>query len=681
MPDRGLSASRPLRLATPAQVAAIAVAWAAALAAFGWFAPGFAVDSAVWVAGGLMLALITMTAVPLRLMAVVALVVAQFAGGLVTAPRMLPHLILTGVAGMQAWLAVRLLERFGARRPRFDRLADVGWLFVAGCAIAGGVGGIAAAVVERFALGDPFLHGWRDWWLPQATGMLVVTPLIVRMAHEPEWHAVRIRRTAEAILLGASLLAASTYIFQAVSPKVPLSVGLLPFLVWAALRFGVAGISAASLLTWMVASYAAFLHAGPFIALGATLPERLAWTHLYVAVTGGLVLAVSAAIAERQAVSARLELSVEELRRAYLRVQAIIASAPDMIGAVDNAFRISAFNPAWSAAFEHLCGRPPSIGLDMRALLGELGTPWALAALDGWTHALAGERLSARRGPEVLGQPREMLVEFSPIRDDDGRMLGAVQILRDVTDERRRQEAEAQARRLESVGQLAGGIAHDFNNIITGILAYASLLEQSLDAGDERVADVREIERAAGRAAELTGQLLAYARRQLVEPRVLDPNAQVEEAERLLRRLVGEALTFRVDLAPGIWPVRIDPASLEQVLVNLAINARDAMPGGGTLRMTTANVSLVADDLPQPASGPGDYVRIDVSDTGHGIASDHIGHVFEPFFTTKDVGKGTGLGLASVFGILQQFGGAIAVESVVGDGTTFHVYLPRVRAA
>jgi two-component system cell cycle sensor histidine kinase/response regulator CckA len=271
-----------------------------------------------------------------------------------------------------------------------------------------------------------------------------------------------------------------------------------------------------------------------------------------------------------------------------------------------------------------------------------------------------------------------MMVEFSPIRDTDGRVIGAVQILRDVTDERRRQEAEAQARRFESVGQLAGGIAHDFNNIITGILAYASLLEHSLEAGDERRVDVKEIERSATRAAELTSQLLAYARRQVVEPRVVAVNAQVRETSRLLQRLIGEGIELSVDLAPDLWNVRIDPAQFEQVLVNLAINARDAMPEGGHLRLVTANATLTAMQLPQPASGPGEYVRIDVSDTGTGIPGDLLDRIFEPFFTTKAIGKGTGLGLASVFGTVQQAGGAIAVESDGEHGATFSVFLPRV---
>jgi two-component system cell cycle sensor histidine kinase/response regulator CckA len=272
-------------------------------------------------------------------------------------------------------------------------------------------------------------------------------------------------------------------------------------------------------------------------------------------------------------------------------------------------------------------------------------------------------------------------VEFSPIRDHAGRIIGAVQLMRDVTNERRRQQAEAQARRDESVGQLAGGIAHDFNNIITGILAYAALLEQSLEPGDERRLDVVEIERAASRAAELTSQLLAYARRQEVAPRDVDPNDVLQGAQLLLRRLIGAELELVVDLAPGAWRVRVDPAQLERVLVNLAINARDAMPEGGRLHIASANVTMQAADLPQMASGAGDYVRIDVSDAGHGIPPELFENIFEPFFTTKAIGKGTGLGLASVFGVLQQSGGAISVESAVGSGTTFSVFLPRFAEA
>jgi CheY-like chemotaxis protein len=224
---------------------------------------------------------------------------------------------------------------------------------------------------------------------------------------------------------------------------------------------------------------------------------------------------------------------------------------------------------------------------------------------------------------------------------------------------------------------LAGGIAHDFNNIITAILAYASLLDHSLEPNDERRADVQEIGRAAARAAELTAQLLAYARKQVVEPRTIDVNVLVRETERLLRRLIGEQLHLVVTVAENVWPVRIDPAQFEQMLVNLAINARDAMPDGGTLTVSTENVTLRAEDLPQAASGAGDYVRLCVRDTGHGIAPNVRARIFEPFFTTKDIGKGTGLGLASVFGTIQQAGGAIDVQSEPGEGATFIIFLPR----
>jgi len=678
MPDRDLSERRTLRLATPVLVGEMAALYAVVTAMLALLALDLSGTGALWPSIGLFVALLVRTAEPLRANATLALGLAHFIGGLVVAPRLAPHVLYSAVVAIAAWCTVTLIGRLGARMPRFDSLADVGRLFLVGCVLVGGGAGVVAGVVGRIAYAVPFLDGWRDWWIPSATSMLVVAPLVVRVALEPNGRAVRWRRTGEAIVLATSLFVTAHYIFFAAHPHLPLSVGLLPFLVWAALRFGVAGISGASLLVWIVATVATQLGTGPFINLATSPAGRLAWAHLYVAVTGGLVLAVSAAIAERQAVGVRLERSVEELHDAYTRVQAIIASAPDMIGAVDNALRITGFNPAWGAEFARLAEVSPVIGLDMRQHLQTRGTPWALAALGGWERALGGEQFTARRGPDVFGMPREMIVDFSPIRDDSGRVIGVVQIVRDVTEEGRRREAEAQSRRLETVGQLAGGIAHDFNNIITGIVSYASLLGQSLDAADERQVDVREIERAAARAADLTAQLLAYARRQLVDPRVLDPNAQVEDAERLLRRLAGAGLTFSLDLAPGVWPVRIDPTSLEQVFVNLALNARDAMPDGGVLRIATANVTLSASELPQKASGPGDYVRIDVSDTGHGIPAENLDRIFEPFFTTKDVGKGTGLGLASVFGTLQQCGGAVGVKSRIDQGTTFSIYLPRV---
>ena len=262
---------------------------------------------------------------------------------------------------------------------------------------------------------------------------------------------------------------------------------------------------------------------------------------------------------------------------------------------------------------------------------------------------------------------------------DDPSVNAIVNNYRDATERRSLEQQVIQAQKMEAVGRLAGGVAHDFNNILTAIGGHTDLLLADLAPDDPRRLDVDEIHRAADRAAALTQQLLAFSRRQVLQPKVLDLNALVQNVENLLRRLIGEDVILAAVLAPDAGRVRADPGQIEQVIVNLAVNARDAMPGGGRLTIETRNVELDADYAAEhPAVVPGPYVSIAVSDTGTGMTTEVQAHMFEPFFTTKEVGKGTGLGLATVYGIVKQSGGSIWVYSELGHGTTFKVYLPRV---
>jgi two-component system, cell cycle sensor histidine kinase and response regulator CckA len=234
-----------------------------------------------------------------------------------------------------------------------------------------------------------------------------------------------------------------------------------------------------------------------------------------------------------------------------------------------------------------------------------------------------------------------------------------------------------QSQKMEAVGRLAGGVAHDFNNLLTAILGYCKLLETSLDAGDRRISDLNEITEASKRAASLTGQLLAFSRRQVLAPKVLNLNRTVTTMEKMLRRLIGEDLNFSVSLDPKLNNIRADAGQLEQVIMNLAVNARDAMPKGGRISVETGNIAFSEDSPGRHDVIPsGDYVMVAVSDTGCGMTTETLSHIFEPFFTTKEQGKGTGLGLCTVFGIVKQSGGYVWVYSEPGQGSAFKIYFP-----
>ncbi len=370
-----------------------------------------------------------------------------------------------------------------------------------------------------------------------------------------------------------------------------------------------------------------------------------------------------------------------EKQKTLRLLDVVLESAPIGFAFHDRDMKYTRINSALAAmagrsAEEHL-GRTPA---EVHPEVAELIEPLLRQVLVTGKSIINVPVARAARNGSPLQQ--HFLVSFFPVQTLEGSIDGVGAVVLETTDRRQLEEQLLQSQKMEAVGRLAGGIAHDFNNILTAIKSYSELLLEDMETDKGRVEDVREIHEAADRAAALTRQLLAFSRQQLLRPRVLDLNTTVRDLKGMLERLIGEDIEVKTRLAPSIGMVTADPGQIEQVLMNLIVNARDAMPDGGTIDIETANVELDDEYARTHASTPpGDYVMLAVSDTGHGMPRETQARVFEPFFTTKEKGKGTGLGLSTVYGIVKQSGGSIWMYSEPGRGTTFKIYLPRIDGA
>jgi PAS domain S-box-containing protein len=277
------------------------------------------------------------------------------------------------------------------------------------------------------------------------------------------------------------------------------------------------------------------------------------------------------------------------------------------------------------------------------------------------------------------GGKRMVAWHNTPLNDGEGNVIGTLSSGEDITENRQLEEQLFQSQKMEAIGRLAGGIAHDFNNLLTAIIGYTDIIARDSDIKEKHRSYVEEIKKSAERAATLTQQLLAFSRKQIMQPKVININTMLKNTKNMLQRMIGEDIAFTLTLGDPIGMIKVDPGKIEQVIINLAVNARDAMPNGGTLEIETMNTSLdrAYCDI-HKGSRPGDYVLLSVHDSGKGIDEETMKHIFEPFFTTKEIGKGTGLGLATVYGIVRQSGGYIDIQSRESRGTTVAIYLPRV---
>jgi len=594
---------------------------------------------------------------------------------LANATTSIPVLAAAGLAcgnATEATVAAYLLRRRARQHLALDDLLGVRTLV----GVAAPVGALASAAIGVTSLwlahvvsGAGVWSALSLWCAGDYLGALVVAPVFLTWLGPA---GLRIGRRAAielALLVGGAVLATmaifGSLLPASLLPQAEYPYLLFPFVIGAALRFGPRG---AALLTMTVATLAVgytVRGGGPFVM--QTVPSTDTALMLYIGILAITGLSLGPA-------TARHERAERALRDANEHLAAVIQSSPLAIYTLDPTSTVRTWNRAAEALYgwpaEEVIGRPlPTVAQDMedhlrmrdRALRGE---------------AVRGVEVTRRRKD---GASINISLSVAPLHDAAGRVTGILSIAADLTEMRQLEVQYRQAQKMEAVGRLAGGIAHDFNNLLTAIIGTTSLVLEDMGLESRARLDIQEIEKAAKRAAGLTRQLLIFSRQQVLEPRALDLNALVGNLEKMLHRLIGEDIELRTKPGAPLGAVRADPGQLEQAIVNLVVNARDAMPQGGRLTIETADVefdrSYVAAHVPFQ---PGPYVLLAISDTGVGMDGATKARLFEPFFTTKEPGRGTGLGLATVYGIVKQSGGYVWAYSELGHGTTFKIYLPRV---
>jgi PAS domain S-box-containing protein len=418
----------------------------------------------------------------------------------------------------------------------------------------------------------------------------------------------------------------------------------------------------------------------PFILVTGTVGEELAVKFIERGATdyvlkdrpARLPLAIERAL---EAKRIREERRLAERSRDLLA--AIVQSSDDAIIGTDLEGTIVSWNLGAERMYGYLAAEVR--GAPISALFPAEGGDQLRAIREAFAN---GESLDHcdTKGKRKDGAVIDVSVTISRINSVDGDLSGASMIVRDITEHKRLQKEFFVAQKMEAIGRLAAGVAHDFNNLLTVIMSYSSMILAEMSEDDAGYVGAHEIHKAGERAAALTRQLLAFCRKQVLQPKVLNINCVVADMDRMLRRLIGEDIDLVTVLDPALESIKADPGQIEQVVMNLAVNARDAMIGGGKLTVETANVEFdTAFAHRHTAVSAGAYVMLAVSDTGTGMDDETQARIFEPFFTTKGPGEGTGLGLATVYGIVQQSAGSILVYSEPGHGTTFKIYLPRVR--
>ncbi|MDQ3419243.1 MAG: PAS domain S-box protein [Acidobacteriota bacterium] len=547
--------------------------------------------------------------------------------------------------------------------------------------VANAITALSGAIILSAGFGSSLSRNWFLWWAGDGLGMLIVAPVILTWTE-----ALRRRQrlsaaqVAEAIVLLGCLVAAAPLVLGPTHQSVPSGPYLLfPLMLWAALRFGPVGSATSTLIVAAVSIWYTSLGHGPFVDATAGPPAAILETYSFLAVVGVSSLIAATAFRERQDAVVQLRQSREQYRN-------VVETATDAIITIDRDSRIRFANAATERIFGYSAAELAGQSLTML-----MPPDQRQRHLAGMTAYLAsGKRSISWQGTALTGLHQKG--HELPLEVSFGELAAAGRheftgILRDISEKRASQEAiksleeqYRQSQKMEAVGELAGGIAHDFNNLLTVVLANTEMLLDDVGPDNILRPQLEQVQAAGQRAAALTRQLLAFSRRQILAPRVVSLADAVRGIEPMLKRLIGEHVTVHVSTPETAGPVMADPGQIEQVILNLSINARDAMPEGGVLMIEVSERDLDIRSARSMDLEPGRYATLSFSDTGTGIAPDAISRIFDPFFTTKPVGRGTGLGLSTVHGIIKQSGGGIEVSSEPSRGSTFRVYLPRVDA-
>ncbi|MCU0490014.1 MAG: MASE1 domain-containing protein [Chloroflexaceae bacterium] len=560
---------------------------------------------------------------------------------------------------VEVLLAAFWLQRLLHGLPSPHRVYDMGLLVLLAGFAAPAVGASLASSAYLATGQAPLaaLPGiWVTWSSGNSLGTLVVAPLLLAWLRHPLPRLTQVQWLEAAVLLTVTLVLC-LFSFT-VSPDY--SYLLMPGLIWAAFRFGSRGTTMLTLLLTAVAVYFTSSGFGPFAR--GSVQENLIYLNTFTAVVSVLGLLLAATVAERQQAQ---HMQAETLAQ----LDSLLTQLPIGFAFVDQQGHYRRVNQV----FANLYDQPSSKLLDQPMHSSQHNHNLHLALWVQQTHSSAAPLLNREICTENGTRPRSFNISCYPVQLAQ-QPIGVGLLVDEITERKELEGQFLQAQKMESIGRMAGGIAHDFNNLLTVIVGYVNMALESLPSASGPAEDLQEAIRASERASRLTGQLLAFARRQPGELRLVRLDNLVLDMERMMRRVLGDDVELSVLASDEIWPVLLDPSQLEQVVLNLVVNARDAMPNGGRLTISIENLERdVATGLPM--------VVCTVTDTGIGMDDHVLARVFEPFFTTKDGGKGTGLGLATSYGIVRQNGGSISCTSKLGLGTTFRIALPRATGA